>query len=105
MAEFIIDNARGSVTVRAPLPEPANFTVEKQEELFGNASIISGSASDGAAAADSQIKEADEMIRAGVSENQAYRKAAKESAATIIINAIRALNKDVKDLQVYVEFD
>mgnify|MGYP002625651944 CR=1 FL=1 len=103
-AEFIVDNEAASVTVKAPMPEPGNFTVEKYNEQFSYSSIFSGSAKDGNELIDSQIREADETIRRNVSGNQDYLDSAKNAAETMITNAITALNAGIEELQVNVEF-
>jgi len=103
-AEFEVDNEEYKVNVRVPLPKPQNFTQENYEQLFSNASIFSGSASDGQTLIEEQIKEADEEIRAKVSTNSDYLEKAKNAAETIIKNAVFALNADIEELEVEVEF-
>lgn len=104
-AEFVVDNVRNTVVVRAPAPEPRNFAMEGEpEELFSYSTFFSGDSTTGRALLETQTEEADAKIKEKILSNQDYYNSAKEEATKMITYAITALNPEIEDLKIVVEF-
>lgn len=106
-AEFIVDNARSYVLVRAPYPERTEITIDYQnikELLFVGDKWIDGSNKRGEELARKQISEADILIKKEFASNQQYYISAQKAAQTIIEYMVCGFNPEVKNLKVEVEF-
>ena len=114
-AEFIIDNERQYVLVRAPLPKIANIKITYEEvnilyinEGFnyrlGFLSILgNGSIKKGEELAVMQLKEAQNLLEKEFKQSQKYKEPAVKSAKELIEDLIKSFNKDV-EITVEVEF-
>ena len=108
MAEYIIDNERHQVHVLAPAPAITKFEERNEaiEELFykDDRFIVNGSVKQGTQIANKMLIAARQQMLTDLNINQRYFKAAEDSAVRLITNIIKALNPEMPDLKVTVEF-
>lgn len=106
--EFIVDDERQYVLVRVPKPVLTGFSTSDTEPmLFEDGSFMgffNGDNSKGADLALAQVKEAALDARLSIISNQRFYQSAETSAELMIENLVRALNQDVEDLTVEIEF-
>ena len=106
--EFLVDNERRSVYVRLPKPDLStdNITIDHTNVKVLNldSSAIASSVRDGEQLAQQQLNEALTQIREDIKSNLEYYEYAEESARSLLETWIRAVNKDVEDLTVEIEF-
>ena len=106
--EFLVDDIRNSVFVRVPRPEllPMNINIDhsKVQVLRFASNTWNSSISDGEQLAGKQLNEARTKIQEDISSNLQYYEFAEKSAASLIENLIKALNTDIPDLKVEIEF-
>lgn len=106
IGEFLIDNERHYVTVRIPKPELTNLSVDYQNVkkiLFKN-DIFNDSISVGEDIARNEINEGYNKIKDKLKSDPDFYKSAENSATAIIKNLVIALNPDIPDLNVTIEF-
>ena len=106
--EFLVDNERNSVYVSLPRPSVSADTIEVD---LGNVKVleeeshaIGSSILEGEELVLQQLKEAQIKIREDIMSNKDYNEYAEESARSLLETWIRAVNKDVEDLTVEIEF-
>ncbi len=106
--EFLVDDVRNSVYVRVPRPEllPMNINIDhsKVQVLRFASNTWNSSISDGEQLAGKQLNEARTKIQEDISSNLQYYEFAEKSAVSLIENLIKALNTDIPDLKVEIEF-
>ena len=105
-AEFVIDNARAHVLVRAPYPELTNVSIDYgnvQKILFKD-DIFNGSYKEGEELAQKQLNEGDLLIKKEFASNQNFYLSAQEAAISSIQCLVRQMNPGVDNLAVDVEF-
>ena len=105
-AEFIIDNDRDYVLVRAPYPEITNISIDYSNVnklLFVN-SGFNESYKVGEDLARRQLNSADLLIKKEFTSNQHFYLNAEEAAKNTIECLIRQFNPDIEDLVVEIEF-
>lgn len=107
LSEFIIDNARGIITIRLPKPELDNFTIDYDavEILKYKDGFLNESLAYGAALARQQLATASEEMRADFAINQKYIESAKSSAEKHLKQFVRELNPELSEENIYIEFD
>ena len=106
--EFLVDNERNSVYVSLPRPSVSADTIEVD---LGNVKVleeeshaIGSSILEGEELVLQQLNEAQIKIREDIMSNKEYNEYAEESARSLLETWIRAVNKDVEDLTVEIEF-
>ena len=108
MAECIIDNERQQVHVIVPAPAITKFEERNEaiEELFykDDRFILNGSVKAGIQIANKMLIVARQQMLTDLNMNQRYFKAAEDSAERLITNIIKALNPEMLDLKVTLEF-
>ena len=108
MTEFIVDNERQHVLVRAPEPTITKFNenYEKIEELLfkGKTLVANGSIREGEEIAQKMVVRARIRMLKSLDTNISYYQAAKDSAKRLITNMIKALNPDMPNISVTVVF-
>lgn len=107
LGEFIIDNERQSVLIRIPGPELTNFTLDYEDVeilYFEAGGVFKNSVKFGAAKAREQLQDAQLEMQQSVSNNQVLYKRAEESAENMLIRLVKALNPQLPELTVQVEF-
>jgi hypothetical protein len=114
-AEFIIDNERQYVLVRAPRPKVNNVTInynyvktllvnEGIDEKWGFLSLLgNGSIQKGEELANNQLKEAQMLLKENFEQNENYNRIAECTAKRSIKEFVKKFNKDV-EITVDVEF-
>ena len=106
--EFLVDNERRSVYVRLPKPTLSadNITIDYSnvQVLQKDSSWISSSILEGEELVKQQLNEAQIKIREDIMSNKDYYEYAEESARSLLETWIHAVNKDVEDLTVEIEF-
>ncbi len=106
--EFLVDNERNSVYVRLPRPELSadNISIDyaNVKVLKMESHALTSSARDGEELARQQLNEARTKIREDIMSNLQYNEFAEESARSLMETWIRAVNKDIADLTVEIEF-
>ncbi len=105
-AEFVIDNERAHVLVRAPYPELTNVSIDYgnvQKILFKD-DIFNGSYKEGEELAQKQLNEGDLLIKKEFASNQNFYLSAQEAAISSIQCLVRQMNPGVDNLMVDVEF-
>lgn len=104
--EFIVDNNRHYVYIRIPQPEliPDSINVDKVENLLFEHNMFHGSISEGVHLAQKIRSDAKAKIVEDFTSNQDYYNMAKEAAVSIITDMVYALNSNVDDICVNVEF-
>lgn len=106
-SEFLIDDERQYVLARIPKPDLTSFDTDAAEPLLykdGSWGPFNGDNSVGTALAQKQVQEATLDARESITSNQRFYESAKASAKFMVENLIQALNQDVKDLIVEIEF-
>lgn len=105
-AEFIVDNEREYVLVRAPYPEITNISIDygnvKKLQFINN--IFNDSYSVGEDLARSQLNSADLLIKKEFASNQHFYLSAQEAAVSSIQCLVKQLNPKLPDMTVDVEF-
>ncbi len=106
--EFLVDNERNSVYVRLPRPSLSENTIVVDSDhvkiLKEDSSPFNSSPSDGTELVLQMLGEAQSKIREDIKSNLEYYEYAEESARSLLETWIRAVNKDVEDLTVEIEF-
>lgn len=106
--EYIVDDERQYVLVRVPKPVLTGFSTSDTEPmLFEDGSFMgffNGDNSTGADLALAQVKEAALDAKLSITSNQRFYQSAEASAELMIENLVRALNQDVENLTVEIEF-
>ena len=105
-AEFIVDDEREYVLVRAPYPEITNISIDYSNVnklLFKN-NIFNDSYSVGEDLARSQLNSADLLIKKEFASNQHFYLNAQEAAVSSIQCLVKQLNPKLPDMTVDVEF-
>lgn len=105
-SEFIVDNEQKYVLVRVPEPELKNCTIiykDVEQLLFKNKGF-NESISIGEDAARKQLQEGYILIQKALGSNLNFYQSAELSAERMIIGLVKALNVNVEDLNVEVEF-
>ena len=105
-AEFIVDNEREYVLIRAPYPEITNISIDYgnvKKLLFKN-NIFNDSYSVGEDLARSQLNSADLLIKKEFASNQHFYLSAQEAAVSSIQCLVKQLNPKLPDMTVDVEF-
>ena len=106
--EFLVDDEREMVFVRLPKPEllPMNINID-----HANVKVLrfvsnrwQTSVRDGESLAGKQLNEARTKILEDIGSNVQYYEFAENSARSLIENLIRALNTEIPDLKVEIEF-
>lgn len=103
-AEFIVDNQRQHVQVRAIYPELDNVTIIKAEMRLFRDDWMNGSYSEGVDLALKQRNEASLRIQKALTANQYIHEQARVVAERAIINLVKQFNPGNTDLVVEVEF-
>lgn len=107
MTEYIIDNERRHVLVKAPAPAITQFRenyagIEKLE--YRKDGILNGSIKEGEETARKMLARAHTQMMKSFEMTQAYHHAAEESARKLFTMMIKALNPETPELTVDVEF-
>lgn len=105
-AEFIVDNEREYVLVRAPYPEITNISIDYKNVnklLFQN-NIFNESYAVGEDLARAQLNSADLLIKKEFASNQHFYLSAQDAAVSSIQCLVKQLNPTVPDMTVEVEF-
>ena len=104
--EFLVDNERQHVLVKAPLPVITKFTEEKARELEyrDDRFIFKGSVGEGEKTARKMLYKAHVEMMKNLEDNTGYLEAAKDSAVRLITSMIKAVNPSLTRLSVTVEF-
>lgn len=105
-AEFIVDNERAYVLVRAPYPELTNITINyaNVQKLFFKNDWRNDSYKVGEELARKQLSSADMLIKKEFASNQHFYLSAQEAARSTIQCLVKQLNPEISDLTVEVEF-
>lgn len=106
-AEILVDNERKIVSIRLPDPELTECAINESEIKLLNSStgiIFNGSSKDGFEVGREVIIEGQKLIRNTLRTNVHYYDSAKNAAKRIVESLVRSVNKDIPELQVYVEF-
>lgn len=105
-AEFIVDDERGYVLVRAPYPELTNITINyaNVQKLFFKNDLLNDSYKVGEELARKQLGSADMLIKKEFASNQHFYLSAQEAARSTIQCLVKQLNPELPDLDVDVEF-
>ena len=106
--EFLVDDERAMVFVRVPKPElllmNINIDHENIKVLRFVSNALQSSVKDGEQLAGKQLNEARTRIQEDISSNLQYYEFAEKSARTLLENLIRAVNSDIPELKVEIEF-
>ena len=106
--EFLVDNERRSVYARLPRPTLSadNITIDygNVKKLKEESSWFWTSIQEGEELVKQQLNEAQIKIREDIMSNKEYYEYAEESARSLLETWIHAVNKDVDDLTVEIEF-
>ena len=105
-AEFLVDNERNSVYARLPRPDISADDIKIIYKNIQKYDVNSGwgSISEGEKSGLQILSEAKIKIREDIKSNLEYYEYAEESARSLLETWIRAVNKDVEDLTVEIEF-
>lgn len=105
-AEFIVDNERAYVLVRAPYPELTNIAINyaNVQKLFFKNDLLNDSYKVGEDLARKQLGAADALIKKEFASNQHFYLSAQEAARSTIQCLVKQFNPEVTDLTVEVEF-
>lgn len=105
-AEFIVDNEREYVLVRAPYPEITNISIdyENVKKLLFENNIFNDSYSIGEDLARTQLNSADLLIKKEFASNQHFYLSAQKAAVSSIQCLVKQLNPTLPDMTVDVEF-
>ena len=106
--EFLTDDMRHSVYVRLPKPEllPMNIDIDHEnvKVLRFSSNALLSSVRAGEQLAGRQLNEARTKILEDIGSNLQYYEFAENSARTLLENLIRAVNSEIPDLKVEIEF-
>lgn len=105
-AEFIVDEERTHVLVRAPYPEMTNITIiyrDVEKLLFKN-DMFNESYRVGEDLAKRQLDSADLLIKKEFASNQLFYISAQEAGKSIIECMVKQFNPEIPDLDVEVEY-
>lgn len=105
-AEFVVDDRRAHVLVKAPFPELTNIAIDYanvQKLLFKN-DLLDDSDKVGEDLARRQLNAADMLIKKEFASNQHFYLSAESSAISTIQCLVKQLNPNVQNLIVDVEF-
>ena len=105
-AEFIIDDERAHVLVKAPKPELTNIAIDyaNVEKLFFRNDGFNDSIRIGEDLARKQLSEADLLIKKEFMSNQHFYQSAQNAGRSAIEYLVRQFNPDLPDLTVEVEY-
>ena len=105
-AEFIVDDERSYVLVRAPYPELTNITIDyaNVNKLFFKNDLLNDSYKVGEELAHQQLGAAELLIRKEFASNQYFYLSAQKAARTTIQCLVRQMNPGVENLVVETEF-
>ena len=106
-AEYVVDNSRHYVLVRVPEPvlEEQSIAIERKTPLYLEDNVLkNGSVRDGERFVIEASAEAKQEIKKDFDADQQFSEFAKKRAEAIIRTDIIALNPDVSDIVVNVEF-
>ena len=105
-AEFIVDDERAYVKVRAPYPELTNISIDyaNVQKLFFKNDILNDSYKVGEELAQRQLNSADMLIKKEFASNQRFYLSAQEAAVSTIQCLVKQLNPQNTDMTVEVEF-
>ena len=105
-AEFIKDDERAYVKVRAPYPELTNITIDygNVKKLFFKNDILNDSYKVGEELAQRQLNSADMLIKKEFASNERFYLSAQDAAVSTIQCMIKQLNPQNTDMTVDVEF-
>lgn len=106
-AEYVVDNSRHYVLVRVPEPvlEEQSIAIERKTPLYLEDHVFkNGSVRDGERFVIEASAEAKQEIKKDFDADQQFSEFAKKRAEAIIRTDIIALNPDVSDIVVNVEF-
>lgn len=105
-AEFIVDDERAYVLVRAPYPELTNISIDyaNVKKLFFKNDILNDSYKVGEELAQRQLNSADLLIKKEFASNQHFYLSAQKAAISMIQCLVKQLNPEVPELSVEVEF-
>lgn len=106
MGEYIVDNEHQHVLVRVPAPvfDAERISIDLSSVEILDSELKKGNVSDGVKLAQQQIADGERAIQEDIEANQMYFKYAREAAKTQISNLIVAMNPDIPDLSVDVDF-
>lgn len=106
--EFLVDNERSMVFARVPKPEllPMNISIDHAniKVLRFSSNVWTTSIRDGEQLAGKQLNEARTKIQEDISSNLQYYEFAEKSARSLLENLIKAINSDIPELKVEIEF-
>lgn len=105
-AEFVVDDERQYVLVRAPYPELTDVTIDyaNVKKLFFKNDLLNDSYRVGEDLARKQLGTADALIKKEFESNEHYYKSAQEAAISSITCLVQQMNPNVENLTVEVEF-
>lgn len=105
-AEYIIDNSRSYILVRAPYPELRNVEIDYSNvrKLLFKDDMFNGSYSEGEDLANKLYEKADLLIKKEFMSNEKFYLNAQDAARSSIINLVKQLNPNVDNIKVEVEF-
>lgn len=105
-AEFIVDDEREYVLVRAPYPEITNISIDYKnvKKLLFKNNIFNDSFSVGEDLARAQLNSADILIKKEFASNQHFYLSAQEAAVSSIQCLVKQYNPKLPDMTVDVEF-
>lgn len=103
-SEFVTDSARQYVYVRVPLPELDFELASINLFYFDDGGILNNSESVGEELVSQQQKEASEILKDTIENDQESYNKAVEAAENAISNLIKKYNPEITNLQVEVEF-
>ncbi len=105
-AEFITDDERAYVKVRAPYPELTNISIDyaNVKKMFFKNDILNDSYKVGEELAQRQLNSADMLIKKEFASNERFYLSAQDAAVSTIQCLVRQLNPQNTDMIVEVEF-
>ena len=106
--EFLVDDERSMVYIRVPKPEllAENISIDHAnvQVLRFSSNVWQSSVRDGEQLAGKQLNEARMKIQEDISSNLQYYEYAVNSTRSILENFVKALNSEIPDLKVEIEF-
>lgn len=105
-AEFIVDDERAYVLVRAPNPSLTNISIDyaNVNKLFFKNDFLDDNIRVGEDLARQQLEGADVLIKKELTSNQYFYQSAQDAAVTAIQYLVKQFNPDIPELTVEVEF-
>ena len=105
-AEFLTDDERAYVKVRAPYPELTNISIDyaNVKKLFFKNDILNDSYKVGEDLAQRQLNSADMLIKKEFASNERFYLSAQDAAVSTIQCLVKQLNPQNEDMNVEVEF-